>query len=374
MIKVTKNAVLCVCLAALTTACGADKKNIAATVNGTPIAKATFEGTVTNLIAQQQANANFADNEQTRLLLGRIALEQLIANEVLAQAAQKAHISATKEQVTQNVQALKQIFATDAQGKPLTDSQTNKKFQEKLKADGITLKQLKNNIKKELDAKLFVNDLSSKQKVELNEELLHKFYDGTMAVVSNNQTQLKALSKEDLALIVPFAAEVKKATVQRASVSAVFLATPKNITPEELAKKKELAKKIAQELRSKKITFVEAIQQYSDDKNALRTNGEQVVLAGVLPANLDKKVFESPLGQVEGPLTEKDGLYILRVNQKRAETTLSYDQLRNEMIKYLGALQIKQKVQQQVKDLVAKAKVEILLPQYKMTEAPADKK
>lgn len=368
--KIKKNLVFCVCVATLLAACTAGNDQVAAVVNGTKIAKKTYEATLDNLVTQQkQININFTDNEQTRLILGRVALEQLITKEVLAQQAAKANIHTDDKTVDANIQKIKQLFAVGQDGQRITDAaQIEKNFQEKLKKDGVTLQELKNNIRKELNAQLFLQDLSSKQKAELSEEVLQQFYKGTMAMVANDKKAMQSFTKEDLALIAPFAVEVKKATAARASVSAIFLATPKNMTKEDIQKKQKEAQKITQELRNKKITFMDAIQKYSDDKNALRTNGEQIVLRGTLPAGLDKKVFESPLGKVLDPVTEQDGIYILRVNEKRAENTLAYMQLRNDIINYLAAEQIKLKVQQQTKDLVLKADVKILLPQYQVNK------
>lgn len=372
--KINKSIIFCASLAILTAACGISRDNTAAIVNGTKIAKKTYQGTLDNLVLQQKRiNPNFVDNEQTRLVLGKTALENLITNEVLAQEAAKAHITVDEKEVEQSIQNLKKLVAVDENGQPITKArEINKKFNKKLKEDGVTLKQLKNNIRKELLAKRFLNDLSSKQKIELSEDLLKRFYNETNIVLSNDKKKIQTLTRGDLALVVPFATEVGKATAQRASVSSVFLATPASMPKEEVAKKKALANKIAQELKDKKITFVQAIQQYSDDKNALRTNGEQTVLYGSLPASLDKKIFEASLGKVIGPLTETDGIYILRVNQKRAENTLTYAQLRNDIARYLGSWQLNQNLQQQVKGLVEKAKVEILLPQYQLNVAQAD--
>ena len=216
--------------------------------------------------------------------------------------------------------------------------------------------------------------MSSKNKAELNEPVLKKFYDGTMIVLSQDKNKIKTLPQADLNIIVPFASDVKKATAARAFVSAVFLSTPKNMTKEQISKKKELATKIVREIKDKKISFVDAIATYSDDKNALRTNGEQFILQGILPAELDKKVFTAPLGQVEGPLTQPDGIYIFRVNEKRAETPVTYKQLRGNIIQYLAAIQLQNKLQQQVKQLVAEADVKVLLPQYQVAASqPAAK-
>ncbi len=370
--KINKNIVLLFTfLTFLLVACS-DKANIAAIVNGTKITKKTYEATLGNLILQQkQNNPNFVDNEQTRLLLGKMALEQLITNEVLFQESQKAKITVNEEAVDQNINNLKQILAVDENGKVLTDKkQIKDKFNKKLKTDGVTLKQLRKNIRKELSVKLFLKDLSDKQKIELSEDILEKFYDGTMAVARKNQNKIKSLSTEDLALITPFASEVKKITAERVSISTIFLATPETMDSTEIANKKELANKIVQELRNRKIVFIQAIQMYSDDKSALQTNGEQLIIRGTLPRDLDKKIFEARLGRVIGPITKPEGIYILRVNEKRAATPLTYGQLRSDIINYLISVALQQKVQQQVKELVQKSNVKILLPEYKVN-APA---
>ena len=347
--------------------------NVVAIVNRAPITQKTYEGTLDNLILQQKKNnPNFVDNKQTRLWLGKIALEQMITNEVLFQEAQKMHITVKNEAIEQSINNLKQILAIDENGQIITDKkQIDDKFNKKLKTDGVTLKQLKENIRKELSVKLFLKDLSDKQKIEISEDVLKKFYDGTMAVTHKDQSKIQSLSKEDLALITPFAAETKKVTAERVTISPIFLATPETMDNTEATHKKDLADKIAQELRDNKIAFIQAIQMYSDDKSTLRTNGEQIIIRGTLPHDLDEKIFEARLGEVIGPIMQQEGIYILRVNEKRAANTLTYEQLRRDIINYLISVALQQKIQQQVKDLVQQAKIQILVPEYKVNNTQA---
>ena len=366
--KIHKNAILLFTVLAFWIVACSDSTNVVATVNGTKITRKTYESTLDNLILQQtQNNPAFVDNEQARLLLGKIALDQIITNEVLAQEARKANITVKNEAVNQSINNLKQLLAVDENGKAITDKrQIENKFNKKLKADGVTLQQLKANIRKELSVQLFLKDLSNKQKIELSEETLKKFYDDTMAVVSKNQHKITSLSKEDLALITPFAAGVEKASAERVAASIVFLAISDDMDEKMIANKKDLANKIARELKDNKIAFTQAIQAYSDDKSALQTNGEKILIRGTLPKDIDKKIFEARLGEVFGPITDQAGIYILRVNEKRAAHTLTYGQLRQDIINYLISVALQQKIQQQVKDLVQKSKVEIFLPQYKV--------
>ena len=362
--------------AAMITACGGKKENAAVIINGTEIAQSAYEGTLQNLAVpyKRQGNANVLDNPQNRQTLGRLALQELITNEVLAQEAEKQQIKADEKLVQQNIANLKRLFAVDENGKPVSDEKTIEKiFKEKLKKDGTTLQRVENNIRKELAAKALLEKFSAEQKIELQEQAVRKFYDNVMVLLEGDSKKTETLSKAELALAVPFAAEVKKETAERAQVSAVFLATGKDISKKDLADKQQKAKDIIKELKDNKISFVQAIAQYSDDKNALRTNGEQLVLRGTLPAELDKKVFESTMGTITGPVTLKEGIYILRVNEKRAAVKPTYDQLKDSIVKYLGILVAKQNLQNYVQGLVNHADVKILVPEFANPPAAEEK-
>ena len=360
--------------AVLLTACSGKQEQNAVIINGTKITQSAYEGTLQNLAAryQQQGTANVLDNPQNKIVLGRWALSELITNEVLAQEAQKQNIKADEALVKQSVDNLKHLLAVDEKGQRITDEKlVEKHFKEKLKKDGTTLEKVEKNIRKDLQARALLNKFSAEQKVELKEQTVHNFYDGVVVLLGNDNKKKEALPKGDLPLLLPFATEVNKSTAERASVSAVFLATPKDISKKDLTAKQQQAKDILKEIKDNKISFVQAIAKYSDDKNALKTNGEQLVLRGALPAELDKKVFESQLGTLVGPVTQPDGIYILRVNEKRAQTIPTYEQLREPIAKYLGNLVMRQNLQSYVQGLVKAAKVEILVPEFAGTQVEA---
>jgi parvulin-like peptidyl-prolyl isomerase len=358
-----------VCASALLlTACA--KNDTAALVNGNKILKSTYEGTLQNMAAPYvKQDPAFLEKGQNKHVLGAMALQELITQEVLAQEAVKQNLSVDDKVIAQQVENLKHLFAVDENGKPTDDKAVmERNFQEKLKQDNITQKQLEKNIRRELLSKTLLNDMAAKQKIELQEETLQKFYNGVVAALNNDKTAWAAFPKEDQALILPFAAQAQKVSAERAKVSAIFLATPKGTPEKDVTAKKNKAKDIVKELKAKKITFVDAIQKYSDDKAALQTGGEQLVLKGTLPEKLDKQVFSATLGEVKDPIVQDDGIYIIRVNEKRAQTIPAYAQLKNDIVKYLAAIKSKAQLQQSVQNLVAQAKVEILLPEFAKAE------
>ena len=345
--------------AVLLAACSAKHKDAIVSVNGTEIAKSTYIGTVQNMASQYlKADPKFWDNPQNRQAVERAALEQIVTGEVLYQEAKKQKLTVDEALVKQQVNAVKNLFAFDKDGKPTQDKDLiEKNFKAKLAQDGITYEQFENNIRKELLAKAMTEKITAAQKAELQEEKLKQFYDDLTVILSKDQAKINALTKENLSVVLPFAKEVNKFTAERAQVSAVFLALPKNISQKDADAKQALAKNIVKALKENKISFNQAIQQYSDDKNALKTNGEQLVLKGALPADLDNKIFTAKLGEVTGPVKESDGIYIFRVNQKRAQSKPVYTELRTEIAKYLGTLQIKLKAAAAIRDLVSKADI-----------------
>lgn len=361
-----KQAILTLCLAVGVLAACADKKDAAALVNGEKISQAAYEGTLQNLAIpyQTQGSANVLEDPQNRIALGQLALKKLVANEVLAQEAEKQKIKIDEKQIQQNIENLKKLVARQEGGQPITDkNEINKKFKKKLKKDGITLNILKNNIRTELLANALLKNMADEQKIELQEQDIRAFYDNVMILLGDNQKKKETLPKEDLQALIPFAAEVKRLTAERAYVSAVFLATPKDMPVKEIEDKWSLAKDITKKLKNNEISFSQAIAQYSDDKNALKTEGEQLVIQSTLPEELDKSVFTSPLGEVIGPISQPEGIYIIRVNEKRAETKPVYTQLRESIANNLASIQIKQNIQNYVQGLVDKAQVEVLVPE-----------
>ena len=63
--------------------------------------------------------------------------------------------------------------------------------------------------------------------------------------------------------------------------------------------------------------FPEAAKKYSDDTGSARQGGELGPVAhGMLPQELDARVFQIPVGQFSSPIPSRLGIHIFRVNSK----------------------------------------------------------
>jgi len=64
-------------------------------------------------------------------------------------------------------------------------------------------------------------------------------------------------------------------------------------------------------------SFSNAALKYSDDVNSARQGGELGTVAhGMLPQELEARVFQIPVGQFSGPIPSRLGIHIFRVNSK----------------------------------------------------------
>ena len=64
-------------------------------------------------------------------------------------------------------------------------------------------------------------------------------------------------------------------------------------------------------------SFATAAQKYSDDVNSARQGGELGPIAhGMLPQELESRVFQIPVGKFSGPIPSRLGIHIFRVNAK----------------------------------------------------------
>ena len=71
--------------------------------------------------------------------------------------------------------------------------------------------------------------------------------------------------------------------------------------PEEVKAKEETAKKIKKELDGGK-EFSTAVKEYTEDKAALASGGDMILIKGIAPKALDQQAFSLPVGEVSAPI------------------------------------------------------------------------
>lgn len=161
-----------------------------------------------------------------------------------------------------------------------------------------------------------------------------------------------------------------------ARISHVFFSSKDKKRSEVLAKAKDIVKQI----KSKKLTFEEAVRKYSDDEGSKVKNGDLGFLARgdqnaqkVLGLDFIKEVFLLNKGDISQPISSKEGFHIVKVTETYSQRFLSIqdkispnvnmtvkDAIKNNMIN-IQQQQIIAKIQQEIYDKLSKsASIQIL--------------
>ena len=161
-----------------------------------------------------------------------------------------------------------------------------------------------------------------------------------------------------------------------ARVSHVFFTSKDKKRSDVLAR----AKDIASQIKTKKITFEEAVRKYSEDEGSKSKNGDLGFLArgeqnaqNVLGMDFIREVFSLKKGDISHPISSKEGFHIIKVTETYSQKFLGLkdkispnvdmtvrDAIRNNMVN-AQQQQIVARVQQEMYDKLNKsANVQIL--------------
>ncbi|QMU98918.1 hypothetical protein F0310_00515 [Borrelia sp. A-FGy1] len=161
-----------------------------------------------------------------------------------------------------------------------------------------------------------------------------------------------------------------------ARVSHVFFSSKDKKRSDVLTK----AKDITNQIKTKKITFEEAVRKYSEDEGSKSKNGDLGFLArgeqnaqNVLGADFIREIFNLNKGDISQPISSKEGFHIIKVTEMYSQKFLGLkdkispnvdmtvkDAIKNNMVN-AQQQQIVAKVQQDMYDKLNKsANVQIL--------------
>ena len=154
------------------------------------------------------------------------------------------------------------------------------------------------------------------------------------------------------------AAKLQQLSAEQVRIGHIFLATPKDLPATEVAKKAELARKIKKELDNG-MDFSTAVKTYTEDQQAIATGGDMVLIKGMAPKEIDAKAFTLPVGKVSDPIKTDLGYHIIKVKEKRAQRTIEFDEIKNELGQYIAQTRILEAQAKYLSGLADKADIKI---------------
>ncbi|MBP3513472.1 MAG: SurA N-terminal domain-containing protein [Elusimicrobiaceae bacterium] len=345
-----------------------------ATVNGRPVLASEYDNYLQGVIAEYQAAApQILQQPHAKDILGSEVLKELISKELLYQAAEEEKVQVKDSEVDAGINEIKTRFIVDELTGKEDPKGADKRFNEALKKQGMTLKRYKEKIKKDVAVRKLMETKLKENVTPVEEADAKALYANVEAVMKNNTKKIKALEKEDpmkLKEAQLIAAKLKQLTAEQVRIGHIFLAAPKDMSAEDVKKKEELANQIKKEIDNG-LDFSSAVRKYTEEKNALASGGDMILIKGVAPKEIDAQAFTLAVGKVSKPIKSEVGFHIIKVKEKRAEKSISYEDISRDLAQYLAQQRVQLAMAQYIEQLYNKADVKITLT-FESDEQPAE--
>ena len=333
-----------------------------ATVNSKPILSSQYDKMTKAVLSQYEQRAPQVLQDQNSVnAIKEEVLNQMISEELMLQAAQKEGIKVKESELTEAINDIKQRFSLDKNGKERSQKEAKAAFNEELKKEGMTYKQFENKTREQLSIRKMVDSIVKSNAKMPTENDVQQLYNDIQIIMNGDKEKAEKIEKERIALALPLAAKLNQLTAEQIKISPVFIKADKTLSKNALKDKENEAKKIRKDIKNGKITMLDAIKLYSDDKSALATGGEVILIRGVMPKDFDEKIFNVKVGDISEPLQTEGGFYIIRVNEKKAKQEVTLDKIQNELGQYIYAANMQKAMEDYLVSLKDKADVKVMI-------------
>jgi len=296
-------------------------ENRVAVVDGAIITKAELDREV-NHAKQRLMNTGkpVIDSQLSRLK--NQVLEQLINRELLYQESQKQGITVSKAKIAEKLEAMKKNFSS------------NTDFETILKEANLSEVQIKSQIERSLAIDEFITAMFV-EKTTLSEEEAKAYYE-------SNPESFKQ--------------------PEQVQASHILI----KVDPEDDGSKRASARmeieKIQQKLRNGE-NFAELAKEFSQCPSGAKGGNLGYFSRGQMAKPFEDAAFALAPGEISDIVETKFGYHLIKAKDKRAETDMAFDDIKDGLTRYLTQQKVQKKVVQYVQKLKEQAAIERFLPE-----------
>ena len=333
-----------------------------ATVNGQPVLASEYDQFYNAMLEQYQATApQLLEQPYAKDMLGKQVLKELISKQLVLQDAKANKIIVKDSELEEALTQIKARFAVDEKGQP-DPKGAEKRFNAELKKEHLTLASYKKKLENDLAVKKQMEAHMQATVKPVEEADVKALYADIEAVMKDNTKTLQKLEKENPARLQEaqlIAMKLMQLTSEQVRVGHIFLAVTADMTDAQKKEKEKLAKDIKAQLDKGTLEFSKAVQQYTEDKNALASGGDMMLIKGIAPKEIDQAAFTLAVGKVSSPIKSELGWHIIKVKEKRAKQDLTYDMVAQQLAQYLAQQRIETAMVEYVNGLADKADIKV---------------
>ncbi len=292
----------------------------AAKVNGEGIKNKTLEAAVNNFVENQKMmGVTIVEGDRDKL--GKEILQELISAELLYQESRKADLPDMKEEIERQFENIEKGFPS------------KKEFKKILKDRGISTKELKEDIKKGVYIKAF----------------LDKDFYSKISITEKEKKEEYKKSKDKL--------DVK----EQIRASHILISVPKDATKEQ---KKEAKEKI-NVLRKRALAgedFATLARQNSHDTASASRGGDLGYFGkGVMIKEFEDVAFKLKKDKISKVVETDYGYHIIKVLDKKPARKLKYDEVAPGIARFLANQRKAEELEKFTESLRKSAEIEIFI-------------
>lgn len=285
-------------------------------VNGVAITQMQVDRGLQALLAQRKG-APALPPEQMKKAAGAV-LEQLTATELLYQEAAKLEVKDLDKQVAEKFASNKARFPTEAE------------FQKALTDMHMTVKEMQENMRKEIVVNNFINTEFA-SKVNVSDADAKKFYDENLDKLFRKGERVKA--------------------------SHILVSVDPKATPEAKKQAKDKAEALLKRVQGGE-DFAALAKKESDCPSSARGGDLGEFPRGQMTPPFDKAVFSLKPNEISPVVETEFGYHVIKLTAKLPPATASFEEVKEKIVYHLKKEQVKKAVATCIAGLRSKAKIE----------------
>lgn len=321
-----------------------DPSTVLVKVNNIPITLSEVEEEIDRIIPRTLFHRDISPEK--RAGYRDEAIERLIERELQFQESKRQGIKAGKKEINDRIEGIKKRFPS------------NKEFKDALQRSKLTIKDLDARMEKEIMIeKLFKKEVEDKVVVS-DEEIKAHYENNIQKYRELEQVRLRHImirfdNRSGIAESIP-----KTSSAQGSAQALPDKERQKTRTKEEA---KAMAEKLLERIKSGE-DFAALAYEYSDDPYRVKGGEIGYIHRGRMIPEIEALAFDAKTGEVKGPLETGQGFYIIKIEDKKQERQLSFDEVRDRIKKELEEKKKEERIKEWLKTLREKAKIEYIQP------------
>jgi peptidyl-prolyl cis-trans isomerase C len=289
---------------------------VLARVNGEDVSKVDFD----RLIKNMEVSAQKPVPDERRDEIYRKALDELVTYKLLLQETRARKIAVSDAEVDSTIKQMRAQLPNEQE------------FTKALAARGMTIEKLKSDARIDLSINKMMEAEAAAQPAP-GDAQVREFYDKN----PDKFKQDEAVRASHILFKVEESADA---------------ATKKKV--------RDQAENVLKEVRAG-TDFAELAKKHSADGSAQQGGDLNFFTKGQMVPAFDQAAFALKPGQISEIVTTQFGYHIIKVTERRAPSTVPFEQVSDRIKEYLTEQQKQQKVEAFIESLKQKAKIEVLV-------------